>query len=125
MQSRSELQLARSASDGGPGGSGVATPQSMPWAYAVHHVYAIRSPDRAAWQQALQAEGIQTAIHYPTPLHRLPVFADLGLPLGRFPHAEQAAREVLSLPMFPELTATQAEVVCRAVRRLAGASVAA
>ena len=51
--------------------------------------------------------------------HLLPAFADLGYAPGAFPHAEQAANEVLSLPMFPELTAEQCEVVARAVRDLA------
>ncbi len=88
----------------------------------VYHIYAIRTPDRQAWQEALQAQGIQTGIHYPTPVHLLPAFADLGYSLGDFPHAEQAANEVLSLPMFPELTAEQCEVVARAVRGLAAES---
>jgi dTDP-4-amino-4,6-dideoxygalactose transaminase len=52
-------------------------------------------------------------------VHLLPAFAELGYAPGDFPHAEQAAKEVLSLPMFPELTAEQCEVVARAVRGLA------
>jgi dTDP-4-amino-4,6-dideoxygalactose transaminase len=58
-------------------------------------------------------------------VHLLPAFADLGYSLGEFPHAEQAANEVLSLPMFPELTAEQCEVVARAVRGLAAESLEA
>ena len=67
---------------------------------------------------ALQAQGIQTGIHYPTPVHLLPAFADLGYRAGQFPQSERAAAEVLSLPMFAELTAEQTAEVCRAVGQL-------
>ena len=100
-------------------GSGVQTPTAMPYARHVYHVYAIRSAARQEWQQQLQAQGIQTGIHYPIPVHLLPAFADLGYTQGQFPHAEKAANEVLSLPMFPELTEAQIQEVCAAVRRLA------
>ena len=100
-------------------GSGVPTPLAMPYARHVYHIYAIRTPNRQAWQEALQSQGIQTGIHYPTPVHLLPAFADLGYSFGQFPHAERAATEVLSLPMFPELRAEQCEAVARAVRGLA------
>jgi dTDP-4-amino-4,6-dideoxygalactose transaminase len=90
----------------------------MPWARHVYHIYALRSPDRASWQEALQEQGIQTGIHYPFPIHLLPAHADLGYEVGQFPHAERAAREVLSLPMFPELTPAQRESVAAVVRSL-------
>ena len=64
------------------------------------------------------AKGIQTGIHYPTPVHLLPAFAELGYREGQFPHAEAAAREVLSLPMYPELTEAQCEEVARALLSL-------
>jgi dTDP-4-amino-4,6-dideoxygalactose transaminase len=100
-------------------GSGVPTPSAMPYARHVYHIYAVRSQRRRAWQQALQEEGIQTGIHYPIPVHLLPAYADLGYRAGQFPQAEKAAAEVLSLPMYPELTTAQCETVCRAVRNLA------
>jgi dTDP-4-amino-4,6-dideoxygalactose transaminase len=53
-------------------------------------------------------------------VHLLPAFADLGYKAGQFPHSERAANEVLSLPMFPELTQAQCEEVARAVLNLAG-----
>ena len=102
-------------------GSGVATPAVMPYAAPVHHLYVIRAPRRQAWQETLAALGIQTGIHYPTPVHLLPAFADLGHRRGEFPHAERAAAEVLSLPMFPELTAAQGDEVACAVKALAAA----
>ncbi len=86
--------------DGLLAGSGVATPEAMAYARHVYHVYAIRSSHRQQWQEALHAQGIQTGIHYPIPIHLLPAFADLGYKAGQFPHSEQAANEVLSLPMF-------------------------
>jgi dTDP-4-amino-4,6-dideoxygalactose transaminase len=100
-------------------GSGVATPQAMPYARHVYHIYAIRTQHRQAWQDALNAQGIQSGIHYPFPVHLLPAFADLGYRAGQFPHSEKAAKEVLSLPMFPELTEAQCQEVARAVRALA------
>jgi dTDP-4-amino-4,6-dideoxygalactose transaminase len=72
-------------------------------------------------QEALQAQGIQTGIHYPTPVHLLPAYADLGYQAGDFPQSEQAANEVLSLPMSADLTLTQCEEVAHAVKRLASA----
>jgi dTDP-4-amino-4,6-dideoxygalactose transaminase len=102
-------------------GSGVPTPEAMDHARHVYHIYAVRTTKRAAWQEQLAALGIQTGIHYPIPVHLLPAFADLGYQAGQFPHSERAAGEVLSLPMFPELTDGQCEEVCRALRALAGA----
>lgn len=100
-------------------GSGVATPKAMAYARHVYHIYAIRTQQRQAWQDSLQAKGIHTGIHYPIPVHLLPAYSDLGYQAGQFPHAEKAANEVLSLPMFPELTAAQCEEVAQAVRDLA------
>lgn len=104
--------------DRGFADSGVATPAAMSHARHVYHIYAIRTRSRQQWQDALQAQGIQTGIHYPIPVHLLPAYTDLGYKAGQFPHAEQAANEVLSLPMFPELTAQQVETVVQAVREL-------
>jgi dTDP-4-amino-4,6-dideoxygalactose transaminase len=97
------------------GESGVCSPQEMPYARHVYHVYAIRTRQRTAWQHALRAQGIHTGIHYPIPVHLLPAFSDLGYRRGAFPHAERASREVLSLPMYPELTASQCAEVSKAV----------
>lgn len=105
---------------GGP----LGLPQAMPWNRHVYHVYAVRCADRQALQQGLADAGIHTGIHYPFPVHLLGAFADLGYRAGQFPHAEQAAREVLSLPMFPELTPAQSAEVAQAVLRLASPAVA-
>jgi dTDP-4-amino-4,6-dideoxygalactose transaminase len=99
-------------------GTGVVTPFVRSDVRHVYHIYAIRTPDRAAWQDALNAKGVQTGIHYPIPVHVLPAYADLGYVAGDFPHAEKAAAEELSLPMFAELTAEQQREVVAAVVEL-------
>lgn len=104
--------------------SGVSTPAALPNVRHVYHIYAIRSANREKWQAALQAHGIGTGIHYPTPVHLLPAYADLGYRAGAFPHSEQAANEVLSLPMYPELTAAIQREVSDALIDLATAETA-
>lgn len=105
--------------DRGFAGSGVQTPAAMPYARHVYHVYAIRSKQRNTWLRSLQEQGVGAGMHYPIPVHLLPAFADLGYSAGQFPHSEQAANEVLSLPMFPELTREQSAKVVEAVKALA------
>ena len=102
--------------------SGVVTPEPTAVDRHVYHIYAVRTDRRQELQNALHAESIQTGVHYPIPVHLQPAFADLGYRAGCFPHAERAAHEVLSLPMFPELTAEQCAAVAGAVRRLARAA---
>lgn len=99
-------------------GIGVSTPFVRDDVRHVYHIYAVRTPDRARWGEALNAQGIQSGIHYPIPVHLLPAYADLGYKQGQFPHAEKAAAEVLSLPMFPELTEQQQDAVVAAVIEL-------
>lgn len=81
----------------------------------VYHIYAVRSDDRDGLQRSLQAEGIQTGLHYPVPVHLQPAHADLGYGRGDFPVSEAAASEALSLPMFPEMTLAQVRQVVAAV----------
>jgi dTDP-4-amino-4,6-dideoxygalactose transaminase len=73
----------------------------------VYHVYVVRLPQRDAWRAALAEAGVQTGVHYPIPVHLQPAYRDLGYQAGDFPVAERVAGEVLSLPMFPELTSAQ------------------
>jgi dTDP-4-amino-4,6-dideoxygalactose transaminase len=97
--------------------SGLILPQEMPYSRHVYHVYAVRTTDRARLQQAMLNDGVQTGIHYPIPVHLQEAHADLGYSLGDFPNSEQAANEVLSLPMFPEMNAQQIEQVAAAARQ--------
>lgn len=96
-------------------GSGIPTPAAMPDSRHVYHVYAIRVEQREAWQAALNARHIQSGIHYPIPVYLLEAYSDLGYSAGDFPHSEKAANEVLSLPMFAELTDQQIETVTEAL----------
>jgi dTDP-4-amino-4,6-dideoxygalactose transaminase len=105
-------------------GSGVELPQEMSWGRHVYHVYTLRTEERDAMQQSLHAAGIQTGIHYPVPVHLQPAYADLGYGPGAFPRSERAARQVLSLPLYPELSMQAIVEVASAVKK-AVASVAA
>jgi dTDP-4-amino-4,6-dideoxygalactose transaminase len=98
--------------------SGVETPKQMPWARHVYHVYTVRANERDNLQARLHAEGIQTGVHYPVPAHLQPAFADLGYALSSFPVAEAAARQVLSLPLYPELSSQAIAEVCRVVKEV-------
>lgn len=99
--------------------SGVRLPRAAGHARHVYHIYAVRTSKRALWKAELQARGIHTGIHYPFPVHQLPAYSDLGYRTGQFPHSELAAKEVLSLPMFAELTEEQTAAVANAVLEIA------
>jgi dTDP-4-amino-4,6-dideoxygalactose transaminase len=95
--------------------SGLTLPIETSYARHVYHIYAVRVADRTTLQRTLQANGISTGIHYPVPVHLQPAYADLGYAPGDFPASERAAREVLSLPMFPELSDTEIDLVSAAI----------
>ena len=97
--------------------AGVERPVEMPWGRHVYHVYTLRTDDRDGMQASLQAEGIQTGIHYPVPVHLQPAYADLGYGRGAFPHSEAASAQVLSLPLYPELSSEAVAEVAGAVKR--------
>jgi dTDP-4-amino-4,6-dideoxygalactose transaminase len=97
-------------------GSNIQTPEVMPCNRHVYHIYAVRVPKRDAVREALRRGGIQTGIHYPSPVHLQPAYAELAYRPGDFPQSEAAAEEVLSLPMFAELTAEQQQHVVSAIR---------
>jgi dTDP-4-amino-4,6-dideoxygalactose transaminase len=79
------------------------------------HLYVVRVDDRDSLGEALTEAGIGSGVHYPTPVHLQPAYADLGYAVGAFPHAERYAATCLSLPMFPELTLEQQEYVTAVV----------
>jgi dTDP-4-amino-4,6-dideoxygalactose transaminase len=97
----------------------VRAPTQLAGRRHVYHIYAVRSADRDGLQRLLQADGVQTGLHYPIPVHLQEAHADLGYHAGDFPESEAAAREVLSLPIFPEMTSSQVEQVVRALGRVA------
>jgi dTDP-4-amino-4,6-dideoxygalactose transaminase len=100
----------------------VILPAVPQWSRPVYHLYVVRVTDREALQAQLAAEGIGTGIHYPVPLHLADAYRGLGFRPGDFPIAERAASQVLSLPMFPTLSASQQE---RVVACMVGSPVAA
>jgi dTDP-4-amino-4,6-dideoxygalactose transaminase len=84
----------------------------------VYHVYAIRHAERDRLAKGLADAGVATGLHYPRPVHLQPAYADLGAGPGSFPVAEALAAELLSLPIFPELTPAQQGQICTALRDL-------
>jgi len=94
---------------------GMMTPVTPADCEHVYHQYTIRVERRDALQQFLNDRKIGNAVYYPAPLHTQPLYAGLGYKRGDFPHAERAADEVLSLPMYPELTVEQIARVAEAI----------
>ncbi len=97
-----EYKRLLTASEGG-----MQAPFEPSWSRAVHHLYVIRTSDREGMMSHLKKAGIGTGIHYPIPLHLQKAYASLNYRLGDFPVAERVAAEIVSLPMFPQLTADQ------------------
>jgi len=97
-------------------GSGALAAREMGYARHVYHLYVVRSRQRVALSSFLKERGVGTGIHYPVPVHLQPGYADLGRGVGSFPVTEQLAQEILSLPMFPELTAAETQQVGSLVR---------
>jgi dTDP-4-amino-4,6-dideoxygalactose transaminase len=85
----------------------VVLPRTLDGNEHVWHLYPVRVPDRDRVLKELHAAGIGAGIHYPVPVHLTAAFAGLGYPQGAFPVAERTARELLSLPLFPEISAAQ------------------
>jgi dTDP-4-amino-4,6-dideoxygalactose transaminase len=101
-------------------GSRVVTPAARTYARHVYNQYTIRVPEREAVMAHLKAAEIGNAIYYPVPLHLQKCFAELGCREGDLPVSEQAAREVLSIPIYPELTDEMAAFVAAKVREVVG-----
>ena len=80
----------------------------------------MRTTERAKWQEFLDARGVQSGIHYPVPVHLQEAYASPRYKAGDFPHSEKAATEVLSLPMYPELTRPMQDEVVAALLDIAG-----
>jgi dTDP-4-amino-4,6-dideoxygalactose transaminase len=85
----------------------VVPPFEPSWSRAVYHLYVIRAENRDGMMNHLKKVGIGTGIHYPIPLHLQKAYTALNYRQGDFPAAEKAAAEIVSLPMFPQLTAEQ------------------
>jgi dTDP-4-amino-4,6-dideoxygalactose transaminase len=91
-------------------------PAELPGVDAVYHLYVVRTPRRDEIVTALRSQGIEAGVHYPLPLHLQPAYQFLGYQRGRFPVAEAAAEQVLSLPLFPEMSEEQQDRVVAVVK---------
>lgn len=92
---------------------GVLTPKEASYARHVYHLYVLRLKDRDDALKNLAANGVNCAIHYPLPLHLQAAYAGLGYSRGAFPVSERCAEEIISLPMYPELTPSDISTVTR------------
>jgi dTDP-4-amino-4,6-dideoxygalactose transaminase len=95
---------------------GVVTPAEAPDAKHVYHLYVIRARERDGLLQWLKEHGVQAGLHYPVPIHLQEACSDLGYDEGDFPVAEKAAKEIISLPIYPELTIDDVDYVCQTIR---------
>jgi dTDP-4-amino-4,6-dideoxygalactose transaminase len=98
---------------------GIQPPVTDPANEHIFHQYTVRAERRDALRQHLSGKGIGSAVYYPTPLHLQPCFSALGYRAGQLPRSECAAREVLSLPVYPELSGAQENDVIAALRSFA------
>ena len=97
-------------------GTPLQLPREADYAESAYHLYVVRHPRRDDLKRHLEANGIGCALHYPLPLHLQKCYASLGHKQGDFPVAEKAARECLSLPIYPELTEGQIQHVAEAIK---------
>ena len=97
------------------GNGEVGLPWEPSWSRGVYHLYVIRASDREGMMSHLKAAGIGSAIHYPVPLHLQRAYTSLNYCVGDFPITEGAAAEILSLPMYPQLTSMQQEKVANEI----------
>ncbi|MDE2125362.1 MAG: DegT/DnrJ/EryC1/StrS family aminotransferase [Armatimonadetes bacterium] len=95
---------------------GIVLPREEPGNHHVFHQYTIQHPQREALREYLKQRGVATEIYYPWPLHQMPAYAGFNRAGAEFPAAERAARQVLSLPVHPELTEDQIAYVARCIR---------
>ena len=103
----------------------IILPLEASWTKGVYHLYVVRVPDREALQAHLAEAGIGTGIHYPIPLHQQKAYQHLGYKTEDFPVTERVAREIISLPMFPQLSHPQQDEVVTAVKEFVGSKVVA
>lgn len=97
-------------------GSPLCTPQEAPQVRHVYHLYVARTPYRDRLFAYLKAKGIEAGVHYPIPLHRQPAYLRRGYGDVQLPETERAAAEVISLPLYPELTVGQIDYIAQTIK---------
>ena len=98
------------------GVDGLVLPFEPSWSRAIYHLYVVRVPDRQEMQNSLKAAGVGTGIHYPVPLHVQHAYRALGYGKGDLPVTERVSAEIISLPMYPQLTDGQQAKVVNALK---------
>lgn len=98
----------------------IRCPKDKSYEYAVYHTFIIQAQDRDALKEHLAENGIETAIHYPVPIHLQPAASRLGYKKGDFPMAETQAEQILSLPVYPELSKNDLERVVSGIKSFYG-----
>ena len=96
--------------------NGIITPAEMDYGKHIYHLYVVRTKFRDELRRFLESRGVGTLIHYPVPVHLQEAYGDLGLKRGALPVAERYADEILSLPLYPELTREDQETVASLIR---------
>ena len=112
---RAEIGARYSSMFAKASGGRIVAPFIEPHNTSVYAQYTVQVADRDRLQQALQAKGVPTAVHYPVPLNLQPAFAALEKPAGSFPVSDAVAGKVMSLPMHPYLDASDMEIIVTAV----------
>jgi dTDP-4-amino-4,6-dideoxygalactose transaminase len=91
-------------------------PQEMPWAKHAYHLYVVRTPQRDQFKDWLQSKGISTGMHYPVPVHLQEAWREYGGGDYSLPVTERITGEIISLPMYPELTEGEIDYICDCIR---------
>jgi len=107
----SRRDAAKLYNDGLAGIGAITTPVEDSWSRGVYHLYVIRAEDRDDLQKHLAESNVATGLHYPVPIHLQKGYAHLGFHAGDFPVSEEAATRILSLPMYPQLSEAEQELV--------------
>ena len=98
------------------GVDGITTPVIEPGNWSIYNQYVVRVKDRDRVKKVLGEKGVGCAVYYPAPLHLQPCFAYLGVKEGALPESERACKEVLALPIYPELPEEQLALVAQELR---------
>ena len=99
--------------------SSLVKPQEMPWAKHVYHLYVVRTPERDRLRAWLESKGVATGMHYPIPIHLQEAWRDYGGADCSLPNTEKLTAEIVSLPMYPELTSEEVAYICDCINEFA------